>query len=48
MKIVGKKHDVTGIRIYDAFDEELPNLGLLPMQDAETGKTRWVNTGSKK
>lgn len=48
MKIVGKKHDVTGIRIYDAFDEELPNLGLLPLQDAETGKTRWVNTGSKK
>ncbi|MCG8205896.1 DUF58 domain-containing protein [Tenacibaculum finnmarkense] len=46
LKLVGKKHDVTGIRIYDKHDEEIPNLGMVPMQDAETGDTHLVNTSS--
>lgn len=48
LKIVGRKHDVTGIRVYDKFEEELPALGMLPVLDAETGKTMLVNTNSKK
>ncbi|WP_459210328.1 DUF58 domain-containing protein [Aquimarina rhabdastrellae] len=48
LKIVGKKHDVTGIRVYDRREEEIPNLGMVPMQDEETGETLLVNTGSKK
>lgn len=48
LKIVGKKHDVTGIRVYDKHDEEIPNLGVVSMLDAETEKTRLVNTSSKK
>lgn len=47
LKIMAQKHDVTGIRIYDPREEDLPNLGVLPMQDPETGKVHWVNTGSK-
>jgi uncharacterized protein (DUF58 family) len=47
LKILGQKHDVTGIRIYDEREEELPNLGMVQMKDAETGKTLWVNTSSK-
>lgn len=47
LKIVGKKHDVTGVRVYDKHDQEMPNLGLVPMLDAESGKTLVVNTGSK-
>ncbi|MEQ9263371.1 MAG: DUF58 domain-containing protein [Owenweeksia sp.] len=47
LKIMTQRHDVTGIRIYDPREEELPKLGLLPMQDPETGKTRWVNTSSR-
>ncbi|WBX73500.1 DUF58 domain-containing protein [Tenacibaculum pacificus] len=47
LKLVGKKHDVTGIRIYDKHDEEIPNLGMVPMQDAETGNIHLVNTSSK-
>ena len=46
LKIVGNKHDVTGIRVYDKSDEEIPNLGMVPMVDAETGKTQLVNTSS--
>jgi len=48
MKIVGKKHDVTGIRVYDLHDEIMPNLGLVPMLDAENMQTILVNTASKK
>jgi len=47
LKILGQKHDVTGIRIFDEREEELPNLGMVQMKDAETGKTMWVNTSSK-
>ena len=48
MKIVSKKHDVTGIRVYDKREEEIPNLGLVQMQDEETGELMLVNTSSKK
>jgi uncharacterized protein (DUF58 family) len=47
LKILGKKHDVTGVRIYDKHDQSIPDLGVVPMQDAETGKTIVVNTASK-
>jgi uncharacterized protein (DUF58 family) len=47
LKIVGNKHDVTGIRVYDRREEEIPNLGMVQMLDRETGKYRWVNTNSK-
>jgi uncharacterized protein (DUF58 family) len=48
LKIMGNKHDVTGIRVYDRRDEEIPNLGILPVLDAESGKRFLVNTMSKK
>ena len=47
LKIAGKKHDVTGIRVYDKHDASIPNLGMVSMLDAETGKTMLVNTASK-
>lgn len=46
LKIASRKHDLTGIRIFDPREEELPNLGLLPLKDPESGKTYWVNTSS--
>ncbi|WKD85270.1 hypothetical protein KCTC32516_00610 [Polaribacter huanghezhanensis] len=47
LKIAGRKHDVTGIKIFDKHDEEIPNLGIVPMQDAETGNVQLVNTSAK-
>ncbi|MDT0294497.1 DUF58 domain-containing protein [Mesonia ostreae] len=46
LKILANKHDVTGIRVYDEREEEMPNLGMVQMQDAETGEFLLVNTGS--
>ncbi|VAW11853.1 hypothetical protein PA3071 [hydrothermal vent metagenome] len=47
LKIVGKKHDVTGIRVYDKYEAEIPKLGMVPMKDAESEKIILVNTNSK-
>ena len=48
MKIVSGKHDVTGIRVYDKREEEIPNLGIVQMEDEETGELMLVNTSSKR
>ena len=48
LKITGNKHDLTGIRIYDQREVEIPNLGMVEMQDAETGRQILVNTQSSK
>jgi uncharacterized protein (DUF58 family) len=47
LKIASKKHDITGIRVFDRREEKMPNLGMVHMLDAETGETVLVNTGSK-
>ena len=47
LKIASKKHDITGIRIYDSREEKIPNIGIVEMLDAETGKILSVNTCSK-
>ncbi len=47
LKIVSKKHDVTGIRIFDKREEKMPNIGLVPMKDAETNEIALINTSSK-
>jgi uncharacterized protein (DUF58 family) len=47
LKIMGNKHDVTGIRVYDEREEEMPALGMVQMQDEETGELIWVDTSSK-
>ena len=47
LKIASKKHDITGIRVFDIREEKMPNLGMVNMLDAETGETLLVNTGSK-
>lgn len=48
LKIAGKKHDITGVRVYDIREEKMPNIGMVEMEDAETGEVLIVNTGSKK
>ncbi|MEC4050142.1 DUF58 domain-containing protein [Flavobacterium sp. SUN046] len=47
LKIAGKKHDLTGIRVYDIREEKMPNIGIVEMEDAETGEIMVVDTSSK-
>ena len=48
LKIASNKHDLTGIKVYDSFEKEIPNLGLVKMQDQETGQFKLIDTSSKK
>lgn len=47
LKIAAKKHDITGIRVYDKREELMPNIGMVPLLDAETGELQLVNTAAK-
>ena len=47
LKIASNKHDLTGIKVYDNFEKEIPNLGLVKMQDQETGQFKLIDTSSK-
>ena len=41
------RHDVVAVRLYDAAEMTLPDLGLVLMQDAETGEQIFVDTGAR-
>jgi uncharacterized protein (DUF58 family) len=44
LKVGGKKHDLIGIKVYDQMDMNLPAIGMIEAEDAETGSRRWVDT----
>ena len=47
LKVAVNRHDVSVIRVSDPGEKVLPNLGLVNAKDAETGASRWINTGSR-
>lgn len=48
IKIANRKHDLIAVQIYDEREHKLPNVGLVKMKNAETGKQMWVDTSSKR
>lgn len=48
LKVLGNRHDVTGIRVFDRHEESMPKMGMVQFKDAETGQSRVVDTNSKK
>ncbi len=48
LRIVARRHDVVPVVVRDALEESLPNLGLVLMEDLETGQEVWVDTASKR
>lgn len=46
LKIATSKHDIMAIRVFDKRDKELPNVGIVEVQDAETCQTAWLDTAS--
>lgn len=47
VQIANHKHDLIAVRVTDLREMEVPDVGLVRMMDAETGKMMWVDTGSK-
>jgi uncharacterized protein (DUF58 family) len=48
LRVAAKKHDVIGIQVYDQLDVQIPNMGLVVVEDPETGEQLWLDTSSKK
>ena len=47
LSICNRRHDVIALQVYDRRQEELPNVGLMKVVDAETGHEQWIDTSSK-
>ena len=43
LKLASKKFDLTGIRIYDIKETEIPKIGVVPLIDAESGQLEWLS-----
>lgn len=48
VRIIGRKHDVVGVTLDDPREKELPAVGVVGLEDAETGEVRYIDTGSRK
>lgn len=44
LKALARRHDLVIIHISDKRETRLPKLGIIPVQDKESGKTLWINT----
>lgn len=44
LSITSKRHDIIGIKVVDALEQQLPDVGLAAVEDAETGARRWMDT----
>ena len=46
LSVMARKHDMSVIQVYDRFSMELPDVGLLKIQDAENGEEHYINTSN--
>jgi len=48
LSIAQKRHDIIGVRIYDAWETALPDIGIIEALDPETGKSFYIDSSDKK
>ncbi|MEW6359537.1 MAG: DUF58 domain-containing protein [Planctomycetota bacterium] len=46
MRIVARRHDLVALSITDPREVKMPNVGLIELEDAETGEQVIIDTGS--
>jgi len=46
LSLLNRRHELIGIRLWDRREVELPNAGLIVVQDAETGEQLYVDTSN--
>ena len=47
LQVSNRRHDVIAITLSDPRELELPNVGLVTLEDAETGQIQWIDTNSR-
>lgn len=48
LQIANKRHDMVTLIPRDRAEDKLPDLGLIPMQDSESGQTMWVDSSNRR
>lgn len=48
LALLNRRHEVLAVRLWDPREVELPDIGLMVMQDAETGEQLWVDTHDRR
>lgn len=48
LQVSNRRHDVIAVTVSDPREQELPNVGLIALEDAETGQVQWVDTSNRK
>ncbi len=48
LRVVSKRHDLIGLIISDPREKQLPKLGLIEMQDPETGESLLLDTSDRR
>ncbi len=48
LPLAARKHDMMAIQVYDVFAKQLPDVGLIKVEDAETGQQRVLDTSSRR
>ena len=47
LKIASSRHDIIALKVSDPREREMPDVGIVELQDAETARKVWVDTASK-
>jgi uncharacterized protein (DUF58 family) len=48
LSLLAQRHEVLAVRLFDPRERELPDVGMVMMEDAETGEQMFVDTHDKK
>lgn len=46
LKILAQRHDLIGLRVYDKMDSHLPDIGMMKVEESETGRTLWIDSSN--
>ena len=48
MLVTNRRHDVVAFDLSDPMEQEIPDVGIIALEDAESGEQRWVDTGDRR
>ena len=46
LRLSRKKHDMVALQLIDVVEREMPDLGIVQLENAETGERTWINSNS--
>ena len=48
MLVTNRRHDVVAFDLSDPMEQEIPDVGIIALEDAESGQQTWVDTGDRR